>query len=106
MCALFISGHTDHARSTRYVKQDWEKLYPTAVLESDRSQLLQRIEDAFSGDEVWSRGQRLSPLLQQPCRNFPHALISARVRANPAGDKQYNELCGQLQQRKLKLRLQ
>jgi hypothetical protein len=38
--------HTDHARSMRYVKQDWEKLYRAAVLESDRGKLLQRIEDA------------------------------------------------------------
>jgi hypothetical protein len=38
--------HTDHALSTRHVKQDWEKLYRAAVLESDRSKLLQRIEDA------------------------------------------------------------
>ncbi len=32
--------HTDHARSTRCVKQDWEKLYRAAILESDRSRLL------------------------------------------------------------------
>jgi hypothetical protein len=38
--------HTDDARSTLYVKQDWEKLYRAAVLESDPSKLLQRIEDA------------------------------------------------------------
>ena len=41
----------------------------------------------FSGDEVWSRGRRLSPLLQQLCTGFPHARISARVRANSAGGK-------------------
>ncbi|MGD0509806.1 MAG: hypothetical protein ABSA27_18560 [Terriglobales bacterium] len=39
-------AHTDHTRSARYVKQDWEKLYRAAVLESDRSKLLRRIEDA------------------------------------------------------------
>jgi hypothetical protein len=38
--------HTDHTRPARYVKQDWEKLYRAAVLESDRSTLLQRIENA------------------------------------------------------------
>jgi hypothetical protein len=30
----------------RHVKHDWERLYRAAVLESDRSKLLQRIEDA------------------------------------------------------------
>jgi hypothetical protein len=42
------NGRTVPARrkSTRYVKQDWEKLYRAAVFESDRSKLLQRIEDA------------------------------------------------------------
>jgi hypothetical protein len=38
--------HTDHTRSARYSKQDWKKLYRAAVLESDRSKLLQRIDDA------------------------------------------------------------
>jgi hypothetical protein len=38
--------HTDHARSTRCVKQDWEKLYRAAILESDRSRLLERIGHA------------------------------------------------------------
>ena len=33
--------------STRHkVKQDWEKLYRAAIIESDRSKLLQRVEDA------------------------------------------------------------
>jgi hypothetical protein len=38
--------HTDHARSARYEKREWEKLYRAAVLESDRSKLLERIEHA------------------------------------------------------------
>jgi hypothetical protein len=33
------------------------------------------------------QGWRLNPLLQQPCTSFPHARISARVRANSAGGK-------------------
>jgi|HubBroStandDraft_6_1064221.scaffolds.fasta_scaffold261069_3 hypothetical protein len=37
---------TDHARSARYMKQDWEKLYRAAMLESDGSRLLHRIEAA------------------------------------------------------------
>ena len=45
MCPIHWD-HTDHARSTRYVKQDWEKLYRAALLEFDRSRLLQRIEEA------------------------------------------------------------
>jgi len=45
MCPVH-RDHTDHARYTRSVKQDWEKLYRAAVLGSDRSKLLRRIEDA------------------------------------------------------------
>jgi hypothetical protein len=45
MCPVH-SHHTDHARSTRHVKEDWEELYRAAVLEFDRSRLPQRIEDA------------------------------------------------------------
>ena len=41
----------------------------------------------FSGDEVRSRGRRLSPLLWQPCTSFPHARISVAVLANSAGGK-------------------
>jgi hypothetical protein len=54
MCALH-SDHTDHARSTGDVKQDWEKLYRTAVLEFDRSRVLQRIEDAEAAIRKRSR---------------------------------------------------
>ncbi len=50
--------HTDQAQSTRYVKQDWEKLYRAAVLESDRSKLLQRIEDAEAA--ILERSRSLS----------------------------------------------
>jgi hypothetical protein len=57
MCALH-SDHTDHARSTGDVKQDWEKLYRTAVLEFDRNRLLQRIEEAEAA--ILSRSRSLS----------------------------------------------
>ena len=50
--------HTDHARSARYVKQDWEKLYRAAILESDRSKLLQRIKDAEAA--ILERSRSLS----------------------------------------------
>jgi hypothetical protein len=50
--------HTDHARSTRYVKRDWERLYRAAVLESDRSKLLQRIEVAEAA--ILERSRSLS----------------------------------------------
>ena len=50
--------HTDHPRSTRDVKQDWEKLYRAAVLESDRSKFLQRIEDAEAA--ILERSRSLS----------------------------------------------
>ncbi len=45
MCPVH-SGETEHLRSTRHIKEDWEELYRAAVLEFDRSKLLQRIEDA------------------------------------------------------------
>jgi len=41
----------------------------------------------FIGDEVWSRGRRLNPLLQHLCISFPHILIPARVRANSAAGR-------------------
>jgi len=43
------------------VKQDWEKLYRAAVLESDRSKLLQRIEDAEAAILERSRSLSKSP---------------------------------------------
>ena len=51
----------DDAPSTRYVKQDWEKLYCAAVLESDPSKLLQRIEDAEAAMLERSRGLSKPP---------------------------------------------
>jgi hypothetical protein len=53
----------DHSRaksqSTKHdVKQDWEKLYRAAVLESDRSKLLQRVEVAEAA--ILERSRRLS----------------------------------------------
>ena len=44
--------------------QDWEKLYRSAVLESDRSKLLQRIEAAEAA--ILERSRRLS---KPPCSN-------------------------------------
>ena len=48
--------HAEHARSSRYGKQDWEKLYRAAVLEFDRSRLLERIEKAEAAIVRRSRG--------------------------------------------------
>jgi len=42
----------------RDVKQDWEKLYRAAIIESDRSKLLQRVEDADAA--ILERSRRLS----------------------------------------------
>ena len=57
---------TDHPRaksqSTKHdVKQDWEKLYRAAVLESDRSKLLQRVEDTEAAILERSRSLSKSP---------------------------------------------
>jgi hypothetical protein len=53
----------DHPRakseSTKHeVKQDWEKFYRAAIIESDRSKLLQRVEDADAA--ILERSRRLS----------------------------------------------
>jgi hypothetical protein len=40
------------------VKQGWEKLYPAAIIEFDRSKLLQRIKDADAA--ILERSRRLS----------------------------------------------
>ena len=45
----------------RYVKQDWEKLYRAALLESDPSKLLQRIEDAEAAINERSRSLTKPP---------------------------------------------
>src|ERR1700738_4320351 len=53
----------DHPRSkspsTKHeAKQDWEKLYRAAIIESDRSKLLQRVEDTEAA--ILKRSRRLS----------------------------------------------
>jgi len=57
MCRIH-GDHTDHTRSRRYVEQHWEELNRAAVLESDRSRLLQRIEDAKAA--ILERSRSLS----------------------------------------------
>jgi|SRR5271169_221660 len=57
----YVPGFTGPDRSdrpTRYVKQDWEKLYRAAVIESDRSKLLPRIEHAEAA--ILKRSRSLS----------------------------------------------
>ena len=56
----------DHSRaksqSTKHdVKQDWEKLYRAAIIESDRNSLQQRIEDAEAAILERSRSSSKSP---------------------------------------------
>jgi hypothetical protein len=56
----------DHPRAKsqstqRDVKQDWEKLYRAAIIESDRSKLLQRVEDAEAAILERSRSLSKSP---------------------------------------------
>jgi hypothetical protein len=56
----------DHSRaksqSTKHdVKQDWEKVYRAAIIESDRSKLLHRIEDAEAAILERSRSLSKSP---------------------------------------------
>jgi hypothetical protein len=53
-----ITPRTKSASTKHEVKQDWEKLYRTAIIESDRSKLLQRVEDADAA--ILERSRRLS----------------------------------------------
>jgi hypothetical protein len=52
------AGASDHAPSRSDNKQEWEKLYRAAVLESDRSKLAQRLEDAQAA--ILGRERRLA----------------------------------------------
>jgi seryl-tRNA synthetase len=54
--ALAQSMSTKHE-----VKQDWEKLYRAAIVEPDRSKLLQRVEDAEAAIRERSRNLSKSP---------------------------------------------
>jgi len=61
---LHVCADHPRAKSQRTkhdVKQDWEKLYRAAVLESDRSKLLQRVEDAEAAILERSRSSSKSP---------------------------------------------
>ena len=60
MCAARWE-HSDDARPMRPAKQDWEKLYRSAVLESDASKLLERIEEAEAAIMERSRSLSISP---------------------------------------------
>src|SRR5713101_7525017 len=80
----------DHPRaksqSTKHdVKQDWEKLYRAAIIESDRSKLLQRIEDAEAAILERSRSLSRSPANngkeQEAITRALHILRLLRARA-------------------------
>jgi hypothetical protein len=51
-----ITPRTKSPSTKREVKQDWEKLYRAAIIESDRSKLLQRVEDTEAAILERSRG--------------------------------------------------
>ena len=53
-----ITPRTKSPSTKHEVKQDWEKLYRAAIIESDRSKLLQRLEDADAA--ILERSRRLS----------------------------------------------
>lgn len=62
MCSAHCHcDHTDHMRSGRHLKQDWERIYRAAVLGSDRSKLLRRIEDAEAAILNRSRSSSNAP---------------------------------------------
>jgi hypothetical protein len=53
-----ITPRTKSPSTKHEIKQDWEKLYRAALIESDRSKLLQRVEDADAA--ILERSRRLS----------------------------------------------
>jgi hypothetical protein len=53
-----ITPRTKSPSKKHKVKQDWEKLYRAAIIESDRSKLLQRVKDADAA--ILERSRRLS----------------------------------------------
>lgn len=53
-----ITPRTKSPSTKHEVKQDWEKLYRAAIIESDRGKLLQRVEDAYAA--ILERSRRLS----------------------------------------------
>ncbi len=56
-----ITPRTKSPSTKHKVKQDWEKLYRAAIIESDRSKLLQRVKDAEAGILERSRSLSKSP---------------------------------------------
>jgi hypothetical protein len=61
-----VSGGND-AQSTHHAKRHWEKLYRSAILESDPSKLAQRISEAQSAilDRYLSFARQLAPGKEQ-----------------------------------------
>jgi hypothetical protein len=82
----------DHPRGksqgTRHdVKQDWEKLYRSAIIESDRSKSLQRIEVAEAA--ILDRSRRLSkssPNRKKEQEAITRALQILKLLREKAGD--------------------
>ena len=56
-----ITARTKSPSTKHEVKQDWEKLYRAAIIESDRSKLLQRVEDTDAAILERSRSLSMSP---------------------------------------------
>jgi hypothetical protein len=59
VCAVHLRAKSQSTK--RDIKQDWEKLYRAAIIESDRSKLLQRVEDADAAILKRSRSLSKSP---------------------------------------------
>jgi hypothetical protein len=56
-----ITPRTKSPSTKHEVKQDWQKLYRAAIIESDRSKLLQRVEDTEAAIRERSRSLSKSP---------------------------------------------
>ena len=53
-----ITPRTKSPRTKHDVKQGWQKLYRAAIIESDRTKLLQRVEDTEAA--ILERSRRLA----------------------------------------------
>ena len=81
-----VCAGSPKSRSTRgEVKQDWEKLYRAAIIEPDRSKVLQRVEVAEAAIRERSRSLSRSPANsgkeQEAITKALHILSSLRAKA-------------------------
>jgi len=84
-----ITPRTKSPSTKHEVKQDWQKLYRATIIESDRSKLLQRVEDADAAillAPLRARSSGISLVSQTQCSSCPNIWNTSRCgsRVRPA----------------------